>query len=322
MEGMMLQIDGSRHDWLEGRGPYLSLIAAIDDASGEVPYAIFRLQEDAQGYFLLLQKVIRKKGIPLALYSDRHGIFQRSPRETESLEEQLNGQRQLTQFGRALRELDIEAIFALSPQAKGRIERLFGTLQDRLVSELRLAGASTVEEANGVLETFLPAFNLHFAVPAAQEGSAYRHPDPGLCLEEVLCFKYQRTVAADNTIRFEGQTLQLLPGLERPSYAHARVEVQERLDGSFVVSYKGQTIATRQAPPHPVTLRARKADRKSYTGHSKDPLPQAEHVIQSVEPKDLVGVSGSPALHHTHRWKPPSGHPWRKSWKLTKSLNT
>jgi len=322
MEGMMLQIDGSRHDWLEGRGPYLSLIAAMDDATGKVPYAIFRIQEDAHGYFLLLQEVIRKRGIPLALYSDRHGIFQRSARETECLEEQLSGQRQLTQFGRALRELGIEAIFALSPQAKGRIERLFGTLQDRLVSELRLAGASTVEEANQVLQTFLPDFNLHFAVPAAQEGSAYRHPDPGLRLEEVLCFKYQRTVAADNTIRFEGQTLQLLPGLERRSYAHARVEVQERLDGSLVVSYEEQAIATRQAPPHPVTLRARKADRRTCTGHSKDPLPQAEHVIQSSELKDVVAVPSSPASHHTHRWKPPSNHPRRKSWRLTKSLNT
>jgi hypothetical protein len=322
MEGMMLQIDGSRHDWMEGRGSYLSLIAAMDDATGKVPYAIFRLQEDAHGYFLLLQEVIRKRGIPLALYSDRHGIFQRSARETECLEEQLSGQRQLTQFGRALRELGIEAIFALSPQAKGRIERLFGTLQDRLVSELRLAGASTVEEANQVLQTFLPDFNLHFAVPAAQEGSAYRHPDPGLRLEEVLCFKYQRTVAADNTIRFEGQTLQLLPGLERRSYAHARVEVQERLDGSLVVSYEEQAIATRQAPPHPVTLCARKADRRTCTGHSKDPLPQAEHVIQSSELKDVVAVPSSPASHHTHRWKLPSNHPWRKSWRLTKSLNT
>jgi hypothetical protein len=321
MEGMMLQIDGSRHDWLEGRGPYLSLIAAIDDATGKVPYAVFRLQEDAQGYFLLLQEVIRKRGIPLALYSDRHGIFQRSASEAECLEEQLSGQRQPTQFGRALRELGVEAIFALSPQAKGRIERLFGTLQDRLVSELRLAGASTVEEANRVLETFLPDFNLHFAVPAAQEVSAYRHPDPGLCLEGVLCFKYQRIVAADNTIRFEGQTLQLLPGLERPSYAHARVEVQERLDGSLVVSYKGQAIATRQAPSHPVTLRARKADRRTYTGHSKDPLPEVEHSMQAVEPKGVVAGHGSPASHQTPRWKPPSDHPWRRSWRLTKSLN-
>jgi hypothetical protein len=319
---MMLQIDGSRHDWLEGRGPYLSLIAAIDDATGNVPYAIFRLQEDAQGYFLLLQEVIRRRGIPLALYSDRHGIFQRSARETECLEEQLSGERRLTQFGRALRELGIEAIFALSPQAKGRVERLFGTLQDRLVSELRLAGASTVGEANRVLETFLPDFNLHFAVPGAQEGSAYRHPDAALCLEGMLCFKYQRTVAADNTVCFAGQTLQLLPGLERLSYAHARVEVQERLDGSLVVSYKGQTIATRQAPPHPITLRARKAVRKTYPGHPKDPLPEAQPVTQAVKPKDIVAVSGSPALHHTHRWKPPPDHPWRKSRRLTKSLNT
>ena len=232
-EGMLLQMDGSRHDWLEGRGPYLTLVGAIDDATGTVPYAVFREQEDAQGYLLLLRATIRSKGIPLAIYTDRHGIFQRSPREKETLEEQLAGEREPTQFGRALKELGIHNIFALSPQAKGRIERLAGTFQDRLVSELRLAGASTIEGANQVLWDFLPRFNARFGIPPAQEGSAYRAPDPALCLEGVLCFKYRRTVARDNTLRLNGHSLQLLPGLDRLSYAQARVEVQERLDGSW-----------------------------------------------------------------------------------------
>ncbi len=235
---MLLQVDGSQHDWLEGRGPYLTLVAAIDDATGSVAGAVFREEEDAQGYFLMLREVISSKGVPLALYSDRHGIFQRSIKEPETLEEQLSGERQPTQFGRSLRELGIQAIFALSPQAKGRIERLFGTLQDRLVAELRLAGAATMEMANRTLQDFLPRFNERFGVPASQPGTAYRRPS-GMDLASVLCFKYQRTVAADNTVRFAGRTLQLLPGLERPSYAHARVEVQERLDGSLVVSYRG-----------------------------------------------------------------------------------
>ena len=113
-----MQIDGSRHDWLEGRGPYLTLVGAVDDATGTIPYALFRQEEDAQGYFMLLSEVIKNKGIPLAIYSDRHGIFQRSHKEPESLEEQLCGQRQPTQFGRALKELDIQPIFAMSPQAK------------------------------------------------------------------------------------------------------------------------------------------------------------------------------------------------------------
>jgi len=331
-EGMLLQVDGSRHDWLEGRGPYLTLVGAIDDATGTVPSALFREQEDAQGYFMLLEEIIRSKGIPLALYSDRHGIFQRSLREPESLEEQLAGERRPTQFGRALGELGVQAIFALSPQAKGRVERLWGTFQDRLVAELRLAGAKTIQEANRVLRDFLPRFNARFGVPAAQPGLAYRQLPPGLCLDGVLCFKYQRTVARDNTVRFGGHTLQLLPALERLSYAHARVEVQERLDGSLVVSYQGQWISATEAPPHPVTLRARKGAR------SETPAPTASLVV-GVSPDGLgIGTQGRSVvgLGPDHEracpdtlgagskgdgHKPDPNHPWRRPL-LTKSLNT
>ena len=123
-EGMLLQIDGSRHDWLQGRGPYLTLVGAVDDATGTVPFALFRQQEDAHGYMLMLKDIIDHHGVPLALYSDRHGIFQRSPKEPESLEEQLRGRRDPTQFGRALEELGIRLILAHTPQAKGRIERV------------------------------------------------------------------------------------------------------------------------------------------------------------------------------------------------------
>ena len=143
-EGMLLQIDGSRHDWLEGRGPRLTLIGAVDDATGMVPFALFREQEDAQGYMLMLKEVIERCGVPLALYSDRHSIFQRSPLETESRDEQLRGRREPTQFARALAELGIELILAHTPQAKGRVERAWDTFQDRLVSEMRLAGTATI----------------------------------------------------------------------------------------------------------------------------------------------------------------------------------
>ena len=188
-EGMLLQIDGSKHDWLQGRGPYLTLIAAIDDATGTVPFALFRDQEDAHGYLLMLRSIIQDKGVPMALYSDRHGIFQRSPKEPESLEEQLRGRRDPTQFGRALQELGIELILAYTPQAKGRVERLFGTLQDRLVSEMRLAGATTAQQANNILWRLLPDFNRRFGVCAAQQGSAYRQLSADLSLDSVLCFK-------------------------------------------------------------------------------------------------------------------------------------
>ena len=161
----MLQVDGSRHDWLQGRGPYLTLIGAVDDATGTVPFALFRQQEDAHGYMLMLKNIIEHHGVPLTLYSDRHSIFQRSPKDPESLEEQLQGRRAPTQFGRAMEELDIQLIMAHTPQAKGRIERVWGTFQDRLVSELRLAGATTIQQADNVLWDFLPRFNQRFAVP-------------------------------------------------------------------------------------------------------------------------------------------------------------
>ena len=167
-EGMLLQIDGSRDDWLEGRGPYLTLVGAIDDATGKVPYGLFRGQEDAQGYTLLLDRIVENDGIPGALYHDGHGIFERSKREPESLEEQLMGRREPTQFGRIMEELGIISITSRSPQAKGRVERLWGTFQDRLKSELRIAGAKTAEEANRVLWDFLPRFNKRFAVPARE----------------------------------------------------------------------------------------------------------------------------------------------------------
>ena len=267
-EGMLLQIDGSRHDWLEGRGPYLTLVGAADDATGTVPFALFRRQEDAQGYMLMLRETIEHHGVPLALYSDRHGIFQRSPKEPESLAEQLRGRRDHTQFSRALEELDIGLILAHTPQAKGRIERVWGTFQDRLVSELRLAGATTIDQANNVLWDFLPRFNRQFGVPAAEPGSAYRQPPDGLCLDAVLCFKYIRTVANDNTVRFNGHTLQLMSNEHRASYARATVEVQERLDGTIVVVHQGRTLATEPAPHGPVEIRARSGRRPN--GH---PLP-------------------------------------------------
>jgi transposase len=314
-EGMLLQVDGSRHDWLEGRGPYLSLVGAIDDATSTVPYALFREQEDAQGYFLLLQGIIGNKGIPLALYSDRHSIFSVNPRQRESLEEQLAGARQPTQVGRALQELGIQSILARSPQAKGRIERLWGTFQDRLVSELRLAGATTLEEANQVLWQFLPGSNARFAVPPAQPASAYR-PAVGLDLAGVLCFKYQRTVGKDNTVRLGPDTLQLLPGPGRASYARARVEVQERLDGSLAVWFQGNLIASRPAPPHAVTLRADKSTRGKQPPKEKGTTGEPGVPSSPCTTSIAYLPAGRPSVP-----KPAPNHPWRKPLLVTKSLN-
>ena len=295
-EGMLLQVDGSRHDWLEGRGPYLSLVGAVDDATGTVPFALFRQQEDAHGYMLMLKDIIEQHGVPLALYSDRHGIFQRSPKEPESLAEQLRGRRDPTQFGRALEELDIRLILAHTPQAKGRIERAWGTFQDRLVSEMRLAGATTIEQANKLLWNFIPRYNQRFGVAPSQPGSAYRQLPTGISLDATLCFKYLRTVANDNTVRFNGATLQILPDGYRASYARAKVEVQERLDGSIVVVYQGKTLAAEPAPHGPVILRARNGRRSN--GH----VTSNEVSNPRATTKTKTGSPGKPAPNH----------PWRR----------
>lgn len=241
--GLLVQIDGSPHDWLQGRGPRLHLLAAIDDASGQLVAAVFRQQEDAAGYFELLWQLVKRHGYPLALYHDRHGIFRQTTRasEKDSLQEQLAGKQEPTQFGRLLAELEITSIAARSPQAKGRVERLFGTLQDRLPIELRLAGACSLEQANAVLLDYLPRFNAQFAVPAAQDGSAYRPLPAQLKAEEVFCFKYERTVAADNTVCLGPHRLQLLAGKERRSYARSQVIIHEHLDGSLTV-FLGQHL--------------------------------------------------------------------------------
>ena len=295
-EGMLLQIDGSRHDWLQGRGPYLTLIGAVDDATGTVPFALFRQQEDAHGYMLMLKDIIDHHGVPLALYSDRHGIFQRSPKEPESLAEQLRGRRDPTQFGRALEELDIRLILAHSPQAKGRIERIWGSFQDRLVSELRLAGASTIEQANKVLWNFLPRFNQRFGVAPAQPGSAYRQLTPGVSLDATLCFKYLRTVANDNTVRFNGATIQLLADDLRASYARAKVEVQERLDGSTVVVHQGKTLAESQPPTGLSYSELATAAAPMATLHPPEPPPTLHSVPQQRPRPDPPG-SQPPTTH-------------------------
>ncbi len=302
-EGMLLQIDGSRDDWLEGRGPYLSLLGAIDDATGKVPYALFRAEEDAQGYILLLRHLVENHGIPEALYRDRHGIFERSRKEPETLEEQLMGKRKPTQFGRVMEELGIISITSLSPQARGRIERLWGTFQDRLKSELRIAGARTIEEANLVLWDFLPRFNQRFAVPAREPDLAYRPVPDGFKPDEVFCFKYERSVGKDNVVRFGGQRLQIMPTNGRLSYAGARVEVHERMDGSLAVYYKGQCLLTRPAPPEAPVLRVRSSTR--FIPGASD----FRELAPSVAAKTTKPKSGRP-------YKPAPDHPWRRPFRV------
>jgi len=256
-EGMLIQIDGSHHHWLEDRGPCLTLILSVDDATGSVPYALFQEQEDTAGYFRLLKGIIQQKGIPLALYSDRYFVFRYNGEKDDSSEESLTKTRNPTQFGRAMRELGITQVFARSPEAKGRIERANGTFQDRLVSEMRLAGINTLVEANLFLQEYLPRYNERFAIPPAQSKPAYRIVSPDLDVEGILCLKERRRVARDNTVQYRGKTLQLYPGPERTTYARAHVEVQERLDGKLLVYHKGKLLTPSEAPLSPAFLRGR-----------------------------------------------------------------
>ena len=274
-EGMLVQIDGSHHRWLEDRGPRFVLLLAVDDATGTVANAIFRPEEDTRGYFLLMDGVIRRYGIPLALYGDRHGVFKFNgkPRHIP----QPVGP---TQFTRAMGELGIEQIFASSPQAKGRVERMNGTFQDRLVSELRLAGAATIDQANAVLRDFLPRFNSQFRVPAQQPQVAYRSLASSLHLERVLCFKHLRQVARDNTVKYQLRTLQLLPAQDRPSYAGVKVEVLEQSDGQLMVQHEGKVIAHQEAPPKAGALRAAQG--------ALAPTPELAQVVRNLSQHGLT----------------------------------
>ena len=156
---------------------------------------------------------------------------------------------QTTQFARVMRELGIQQIFALSPQAKGRVERMLETFQDRLVTELRLAQASFIDEASLVLNEFLPRFNARFAVAAEQPETAYRPVPAELSLTETVCLRDSRKVARDNTVKYQWRVLQLLPEAERPSYAGLRVDVLERADGELMIRYHGEAVDFQEGPP-------------------------------------------------------------------------
>jgi hypothetical protein len=256
--GLLLQLDGSPFAWFGPTQPACTLLAAIDDATGAVLAATFRAQEDAAGYLELLRTLGRAVGLPAAVYTDAHGIFVRHDAHW-TLAEELQGFQDPPQVGRALQALGIHHLVAESPQAKGRIERLWNTFQDRLVAELRLAGITTRPAGNGFLvTTFLPAFNAQFAVPPAVAASAYQPVPRGVDLERVCAFHYARQVAHDNTVRVEDVVLQLAPGPHRRSYARAQADVVQCLDGSWRVYVGDRLVVSTPAPPDPGQLRARK----------------------------------------------------------------
>ena len=302
--GMLLQVDGSKHDWLEGRGPWITLHAAIDDATNEVPWAVFRETEDATGYALLVHHISQSHGLPLALYADRHTIFE-NPKEA-TIEEQLAGLEPRSQLGHLLHSLEIHLIGARSPQAKGRVERLFGTLQDRLVKELRRAGATSLDEANIVLRKYLPRFNRRFTQPPAQSGSAYR---PQLSRAEAnarICFTYWRTVANDHTIALFGHDLTLPDLPVRLNLAGRRIQLHHRMDGRLAIVYKGQVLGKLQ----PAQLGPPRLE--EFTPASQHLAHRASPAVTSDQPPAPKPVAESAPVR-----KPAYDHPWRRQGRAS-----
>ena len=266
--GQLVLWDGSPHAWLETRGPACCLVGAMDDATGAVlPGAQFVPAEDTVSYLRLLRTLVGDCGIPLALYMDRHGIFRRNDAGWTRAEE-LQGYQEPTQVGRAIAALGIEAIYALSPQAKGRIERLWSTLQDRLVAELRLAGLTTLAGATAFLPGFALRFNARFAQPSADPTPAWRPVPRGLDLDRICSLYTAATVLNDNTVRLQGTVLQIPPGPGGRGYTKARVEVRQLLDGSWRV-YHGERLIATAAPlagAPPAAPSAAAAWRRAVTG--------------------------------------------------------
>jgi transposase len=243
--GSLIQVDGSPHAWLETRGPQFVLLGAIDDATGAILALHFRPAEDLHGYATLFRHVFTEHGLPIAVYGDRLNVFVRNDRHW-TLAEQLQGHQDPTHLGRMLRELGIAYIAAQSPQGKGRIERLWATLQDRLVSELRLAGITTLEAANAFLPAFIADFNRRFGRPPASPTPVWRRPPRPLAAH--LCCRYVRVVARDNTVRLGARWLTIPRGPRGRSYVGLRVDVHELLDGRLQVLHEGQLLAEQPAP--------------------------------------------------------------------------
>jgi transposase len=256
-EGMLLQIDGSPFPWLEERGPKADLLGAIDDASGMILFLLFRPTEDQVGYLLLLRSIALSHGLPMSLYHDRHTIL-RSP-QRPTLEEQLAGQPPMSQIQRVMAELGIESIPAYSPQAKGRIERLWGTLQDRLTKELRLAGITTLEAANAFLPGFIARYNARFAKAPQDPHSAWVPLPADLDLPYYFAIRETRKVRADHCISFAGRCYQLLPDPQTSSLVNQWITVHRVPEGDIYL-YHGKRrlayqafLAAPVAPPQPAS---------------------------------------------------------------------
>lgn len=269
--GEMVQMDGSHHDWLEGRGPWMVLMGYIDDATGKV-YGRFYKYEGTIPAMDSFKRYVQKYGLPLKVYLDKHTTYKSWAKPT--IEDELEGKKSLSQFGRAMEELGVELIYANSPQAKGRVERLFGTLQDRLVKEMRLKGICTLEGANAFLKEYLPVFNKRFNVLAREKGDMHRKVPKGIRLESILCIKEERVVKNDYTVSYEAKVYQILTHVNRK-----RISIEEHLDNTIWL-YEGNQRLKYKEIPYRMKRCCQKKERVS----------------------ERVGK----------QWIPPKDHPWRQ----------
>jgi transposase len=288
-QGALVQIDGSPFAWLGAQSPSLMLLGAIDDATGAILALHFRPTEDVHGYTTLFHQLFTTYGLPLALYGDRLNLLVRNDRHW-SVAEELAGAQFPTHLGRMLQDLGIAYVAAHSPQAKGRVERLWATLQDRLVSELRLRGLTTVAAATAYLPDFIADFNRRFARPAALSQPVWRRPPADLAF--VLSCRYRRVVARDNTVRVGSRWAQV-PA--RRSSAGLTVEVRELLDGRLVVLHDGVLCAQASPPPGAFTLKPRRA-------------PNADRRLSRRPPAPAPSIPTTPITHTGRR--PLPTHPW------------
>ena len=279
--GEMVQIDGSDHDWFEGRGEECVFMGYIDDATGR-PFGRFYPYEGTFPAMDSFRRYVKKYGIPTSVYLDKHTTYKSTKKP--SIEDELNNVEPLSQFGRALEELGVKVIYANSPQAKGRIERLFNTFQDRLIKEMRLKGIRTIEGANKFLISYLPVYGKRFAVQPANDTDLHRPLPKGINLDKVLCVKTSRTLRNDYTIAHNAKLYQIEDSLSTKD-----VIVEERVDGSMLITHKNTSLKFQE-----ITTR-----------------PQKEKEIKKEYP-----LAVRPRGIHT----PPKDHPWR-NFKLPGPLN-
>lgn len=260
--GELIQMDGSRHKWFEARGPACVLMAYIDDATGRVS-ARFYAYEGTIPAMDSFKRYVKRYGLPLAVYADKHTTY-KSPAEP-TLTEQLEGQEPMSQFERSLSELGVEMIHAHSPQAKGRVERVFGTFQDRVIKEMRLAGISTMEEGNRFLAGYLPIYNRRFAIRPTPAADLHRPVPKGSDLNRVLCIKTERVLRKDFTVAHDRKLYQIQDNLRAQ-----RVTVEEWLDGTMRITHQGQRLRYHAITTRPVREAAKIAKTTPRTKPAPD----------------------------------------------------